>query len=96
MTSGIANLSWLPVGSRIVFAEVTLVVEGQNAPCRIAGKAIANHLTPGAAPGGLDLDFAKMAKGLRGLVVTVERAGTVRAGEEITVKVPPQTLWQSA
>ncbi len=96
VTSGIANLSWLPIGSRIGFAEVTLVVEGQNAPCRIAGKAIANHLTPGAAPGGLDLAFPKAAKGLRGLVLSVERPGTLRAGEEITVKVLPQTLWQSA
>jgi len=72
------------------------VVEAPNAPCRIAGKAIANHLTPGAAPGGLDLDFPKLARGMRGLVVTVERAGTLRTGEDVKVKVPPQTLWQSA
>ncbi|MET0277718.1 MAG: MOSC domain-containing protein [Pseudorhodoplanes sp.] len=96
LTSGIANLSWLPIGSRIVFAQATFVVEGQNAPCRIAGRAIASHLTPDAAPGGLDLTFPKVAKGLRGLVVSVERPGSLRAGEAITVKVPPQTLWQSA
>ena len=94
--SGIANLTLLPPGTRIVFAEAVLVVEAQNAPCRIAGKAIANHLTPGAAPGGLDLAFASKARGLRGLVVSVERAGSLRIGEPITVKVPPQTLWQSA
>ncbi len=96
MTSGIANLTLLPPGTRIVFAEAMLVVEAPNAPCRIAGKAIAQHLTPDAPPGGLDLAFPKMAKGLRGVVATVERAGTIRAGEAITVKVPPQTLWQSA
>lgn len=96
VTSGIAHLTKLPPGTRIVFADATLVVEAPNAPCRITGRAIAGHLTPGVAPGGLDLAFPKLAKGLRGLVVSVERAGVLRAGEEITVKVPPQTLWQSA
>jgi MOSC domain-containing protein YiiM len=96
VTSGIANLTLLPPGTRIAFAEATLVVEAPNAPCRIAGKAIAQHLTPDAPPGGLDLAFPKKAKGLRGVVASVERAGTIRAGETITVKVPPQTLWQSA
>ena len=95
-TSGIANLTLLPSGTRVAFAEATLVVEAPNAPCRISGKAIARHLTPDAPPGGLDLAFPKMAKGLRGLVASVERGGTIRAGEPITVKVPPQTLWQSA
>jgi hypothetical protein len=94
--SGIPHLTQLPAGSRIVFSEATLVVEAPNAPCRISGKAIAGHLTPGAEPGGLDLAFASKARGLRGLVVTVERPGTLRAGEAVIVKVPPQTLWQSA
>jgi hypothetical protein len=96
VTSGIANLTLLPSGTRMVFVEATLVVEAPNAPCRISGKAIARHLTPDAPPGGLDLAFPRMAKGLRGLVASVERAGTIRAGEAVTVKVPPQTLWQSA
>ncbi len=95
VTSGIPHLTLLPAGTRIVFAEATIVVEAPNAPCKIAGTAIARHLTPGAAPGGLDLAFPAKAKGLRGVVASVERAGTIRAGEEITVKVPPQTLWQS-
>ncbi len=95
VTSGIPHLTLLPAGSRIVFADATLVVEAPNAPCRIAGRAIARHLTPDAASGGLDLAFPARAKGLRGLVATVERAGTIRAGETIAVKVPPQILWQA-
>ena len=94
VVSGIPHFTLLPPGTRIVFAEATIVVEAPNAPCRIAGKAIAQHLTPGAAPGGLDLAFPAKARGLRGVVATVERAGTIRAGEAVTVKVPPQTLWQ--
>jgi hypothetical protein len=95
VTSGIPHLTLLPPGTRIVFAEATIVVEAPNAPCRIAGKAIARHLAPDAPPGGLDLAFPASAKGLRGVVASVERAGTIRAGEPITVKVPPQTLWQA-
>lgn len=96
VVAGIPHFSLLPPGTRLVFAEATIVVEAPNAPCRIAGKAIARHLTPGAAPGGLDLTFPEKAKGLRGVVASVERPGTIRAGEPVTVKVPPQTLWQSA
>jgi hypothetical protein len=94
VTSGIPHLTLLPPGTRLVFAEASIVVEAPNAPCRIAGKAIAQHLTPGAPDGGLDLAFPAKAKGLRGVVASVERAGTIRAGETITVKVPPQWLWQ--
>lgn len=95
VVSGIPHFTLLPAGTRIVFAEATIVVEAPNAPCRIAGRAIAQHLTPGAAAGGLDLAFPAKAKGLRGVVASVERPGTIRAGEPIRVKVPPQTLWQS-
>jgi hypothetical protein len=94
--SGIPHFTLLPAGTRIVFAEATIVVEAPNAPCKIAGTAIARHLTPGAAPGGLDLAFPAKAKGLRGVGASVERPGIIRAGEPVTVKVPPQTLWQSA
>jgi hypothetical protein len=94
VVSGIPHFTSLPPGTRIVFAEATIVIEAPNAPCRIAGRAIAQHLTPNSPPGGIDLAFPASAKGLRGVVATVERAGTIRAGEPILVKVPPQTVWQ--
>jgi hypothetical protein len=96
VVSGIPHFTLLPPGTRIVFAEATIVVEAPNAPCRISGKAIARHLTPDAPPGGLDLAFPAKSKSQRGVVASVERAGTIRAGEPVTVKVPPQTLWKSA
>ncbi len=95
VTRGIPNVSFLPSGTRLTFKEATLVVEAQNAPCRIAGKVIAQYLTPDAQPGGLELEFSKKAKGLRGVVASVERAGVIHAGEEIVAKVPPQWLWQA-
>jgi hypothetical protein len=90
---GIPRLSWLPSGTRLFFADATIVVEAQNAPCHISGKSIARHLDPDGKRAGLALEFPKKAQELRGLVASVERAGTVRAGEEISVKVPRQSVW---
>ena len=95
VTRGIPNLSILPSGTRLSFKDATLVVEAQNAPCRISGRVIAQYLTPDAEHGGLDLYFPKKAKGLRGVVASVERADVIHAGEEIVAKVPPQWLWQA-
>lgn len=90
---GVARLSWLPAGTRLIFAEATLVVEAQNAPCRISGKSIAHHVDPEGSKAGLALEFPKHAAGLRGLVGSVERAGAIRAGEEVGIKVPRQSIW---
>lgn len=89
---GIGRLTRLPAGSRLHFGEgATLAVEGENAPCRHAGGAVAAHF-PGRE--GLELDFVRAATGLRGLVAWVERAGDVAVGAEITVKVPVQRFWR--
>jgi hypothetical protein len=90
---GLPRVSWLPPGTRLFFADATIVVEAQNAPCHISGKSIARHLDPDGKSPGLALLFPKHAVGLRGLVASVERAGTIRTGEEISVKVPRQSLW---
>jgi hypothetical protein len=90
---GLPRLSWLPGGTRLFFADATIVVEAQNAPCQVSGKSIARHLDPDGSIPGFALLFPKHAGGLRGLVASVERAGTIRTGEEIAVKVPRQSLW---
>ncbi|MBB3772094.1 hypothetical protein FHS55_002703 [Angulomicrobium tetraedrale] len=88
---GIAQLTRLPPGTRLFAAGgATLAVEGENAPCRHAGAAVA-AFHPGSA--GLDLAFVQRAKGLRGLVAWVERAGELAAGTEIEVRVPAQRPW---
>jgi hypothetical protein len=90
---GLPRVSWLPSGTRLFFADATIVVEAQNAPCHISGKSIARHLDPDGKSPGLALLFPKHAGGLRGLVASVERAGTIRTGEAVAVKVPRQSLW---
>jgi len=90
VTEGVADLTRLPVGTRLVFAGgAVLFVEGGNAPCRIAGRSIAEHY-PGRA--GLDLLFRKTATGRRGLIASVERPGRIVAGETFRARLPaPQT-----
>jgi len=90
---GIPRLSWLPSGTRLSFADATIVVEAQNAPCHISGKSVARNVDPDGKIAGLALEFPKKAQGLRGLVASVEHAGTMKAGEVVAVKVPRQTLW---
>ncbi|WP_428030622.1 MOSC domain-containing protein [Ancylobacter sp.] len=87
---GVARLTGLPPGTRLHFPDgAALVVEGPNAPCRHAGASVAAQTGQASA----ELGFAKVAKGLRGLVAWVERAGTLTAGSKLEVRVPEQTIW---
>lgn len=83
----------LPAGTLMFFADgVTLKVDGQNQPCRIAGRAIAENAGMADLDGGALL-FPKAAKRLRGLVAWVEKPGTISLGEEISVRVPEQWIY---
>ncbi|QFR32801.1 MOSC domain-containing protein [Ancylobacter sp. TS-1] len=87
---GVPHLTALPPGTRLHFpGGAALAVEGENAPCRHAGAAVAAATGESAA----ELGFPKLAGGLRGLVAWVERAGELVAGSDIEVRVPPQRLW---
>lgn len=90
LIEGVPRLTGLPPGTRLHFeGGAALVVEGENAPCRHAGAAIAAQ----TGQEGAELGFAKVAKGLRGLVAWVERAGTLKPGTPISVRVPAQRVW---
>lgn len=90
LIDGVPRLSRLPPGTRLHFpGGAALVVEGENAPCRHAGAAVAAR----TGQAGAELGFARVAKGLRGLVAWVERAGTLAAGAEVELRVPEQRLW---
>lgn len=39
--------------------------------------------------------FPKAAKRLRGLVAWVEKPGTIKAGEEMSVRVPEQWIYRA-
>ena len=89
---GVPDLSHLPSGTRLFFdGDASLVVEAINAPCRDAGRSIARHT---GGPAEFELLFPKVARGLRGVVASVERPGVVRAGTEVQVRIPEQRLYQ--
>jgi MOSC domain-containing protein YiiM len=95
VVQGLRDLSALAWGARLVSGAfegsgAVLVNEGYNAPCRHAGAVIAAQHPE---RNGLDRLFVKAARGLRGLVASVERAGPIVSGPMI-VKLPQQTRIQ--
>jgi MOSC domain-containing protein YiiM len=90
---GIPALSMLPPRTLLFFeGGVTLKVDGQNAPCRQTGKAIAR----GAGipdEEACALAFKDAAKRARGLVAWVEKPGVIVDGAKVTARLPEQWLY---
>lgn len=95
LVSGVPRLSFLPAGTLLFFQNgVTLKVDAQNHPCRLAGGAVArNAEMPDGKVGALA--FAREAHRLRGLTAWVEKPGRIAAGEEITVRIPEQWIYEA-
>jgi hypothetical protein len=90
---GVPRLSMLPAGTLLFFESgATVKIDAQNGPCRISGKSIAEGAGMADVTAGALL-FPKVAKRLRGLVAWVEKPGTVRAGEAVSVRVPEQWIY---
>jgi hypothetical protein len=96
VVSGLPDFSLTPPRTLLFFeGGVTLKVDGQNAPCRSAGKAV-------AAGAGLDnadevaMQFVKAAKRLRGLVAWIEKPGTIAAGAKFEARLPEQWLYRAS
>jgi len=93
--SGIPKLSMLPARTTLFFANgATLRIDGQNHPCKLAGRSIARNagMTDEAAGALL---FPKVAKRLRGLVAWVEKPGRIETGETVSVHVPEQWIYRA-
>lgn len=90
---GIPNLSMLPAGSLMFFENgVTLKVDGQNAPCKLAGGRIATR-TEAENQTATALQFPKVARRLRGLTAWVEKPGIIRKDEAVSIRVPEQWIY---
>lgn len=95
LLEGVPILSMLPSGTLLFFkGGVTVKIDAQNGPCRIAGRSIAEHA---GMPDhdAASLMFPKVAKRLRGLVAWVEKPGTILPGEEVSVRVPEQWIYSA-
>lgn len=79
LISGLPHLTQLAPGTRLFFpGEAALVVVGENAPCRVAGKEVNRHFPERADLAGA---FPKAAVHRRGIAAWVERAGWIAAGD---------------
>ena len=92
--TGIAELSRLPKGTVLKFPSgAELIVEEYNPPCHGMGKKLASMYTTKSGEPLSSTAFSKAAKLVRGIVGSVEVAGTIRAGDEVTVELYETPAW---
>ena len=92
LISGIPNLTRLPPRTCLFFdGGATIRIDGDNAPCRVAGRSIAAQFE---GRDELELEFPKQSRDLRGLVAWVEKEGVIKVGEEFEARIPPQWIYQ--
>ncbi len=92
--TGIAELSRLPKGTVLKFPSgAELIVEEYNPPCHGMGKKLASMYTTKSGEPLSSTAFSKAAKLIRGIVGSVEVAGTIRAGDEVTVELYETPAW---
>ncbi|MCK0120160.1 MOSC domain-containing protein [Loktanella sp. F6476L] len=90
VVDGIPDFSHVPPSSRLQSQDgVTLTVDMQNRPCIFPAKTIE------AAKPGHGKAFKAAAAGMRGVTAWVEREGTLRLGDTLTLHVPDQRAWMA-
>lgn len=95
LLGGVPRLSMLPSGTMLFFAGgVTLKVDGQNAPCRLAGRSVAMNAGMDDVEAGALL-FPRHGRRLRGLVAWVEKPGRIARGEQVSVRIPEQWIYRA-
>ena len=91
---GVAELSRLPKGTVLKFPSgAELIVEEFNPPCHGMGKKLASMYTTNSGEALSSTAFSKAAKLTRGIVGSVEVAGAISAGDEVTVQVYETPAW---
>ena len=94
--TGLPQLSRLPKGSFLKFPSgAALMVEDYNPPCHEMGKKLASMHTTRSGKELSSTAFSKAAKLTRGLVGVVEVAGTISAGDEVSVELYETPAWLS-
>jgi MOSC domain-containing protein YiiM len=91
---GVAELSRLPKGTILKFPSgAELIVEEYNPPCMDMGeKLAAMHKTNSGQP-LTSTAFSKAAKLSRGVVGSVEVAGTIMAGDDVLISLYETPAW---
>lgn len=85
---GIPDFTHVPPSSRLQAPDgTTLTVDMLNQPCQFPAKTI-EVAHPGHGKG-----FKSAAEGRRGVTAWVERPGTLRLGDRVTLHIPGQRQW---
>jgi len=91
---GVPELSRLPKGTLLKFSSgAELMVEEFNPPCSDMSKKMAMLHRTKAGESPTDTAFSKASKLTRGVVGVIEAAGTITAGEEVTVVIYETPSW---
>ncbi len=94
LLDGVEQLTTLPPRTILMFeGGVTIRIDGDNLPCRSAGRSIATQFE---GRDDIELEFVKQARGLRGLVGWVEIEGVVHAGEVFEARIPAQRIYRAS
>ena len=92
--TGLRELSRLPKGTLLKFPSgAELVVEEFNPPCHDMGKKLASTYATRSGDALSSTAFSKAAKHNRGVVGVVEVAGTISAGDEVSVEIYATPAW---
>jgi hypothetical protein len=85
---GIAELSLLPKGTKLVFPSgAVLLVEEYNPPCTDMGaRIVAKHSSRAGEP-LTEQSWLRPASGRRGLVGVIDVPGEIRAGDEVEIRI---------
>ena len=87
--SGIPDPTFLPPSSRLQFTGgATITVDMENRPCNLPAAVIEVDCP------GRGRSFKAAAKDRRGITAWVEREGSVRLGDTVTLHVPAQRSWR--
>ena len=94
LIEGIADFSKLPPRTILFFeGGASVKIDGDNGPCRFSGRAIAANYEGRAGCENIELDFAKKAKRIRGLVGWVEKPARLDLGESVKAVIPEQWIY---
>lgn len=90
VVEGVPDFTHLPPSSRLQSTDgTTLVVDMENRPCHLPAKVIDED-----AP-GFGKAFKAAAKARRGVTAWVEREGSLRVGDLLTLHIPDQPVWSA-
>lgn len=88
VVKGIPDFTHIPPSSRLQGPDgCTLVADMENRPCIFPGKEIE------ADKAGFGKAFKPAAKGRRGITAWVQRPGSLRIGDPLTLFIPDQRAW---